>query len=160
MKTPIDEIYKIKKFREERAERELASAEENLGKKKYILTQKKEELSAYQKWRVNEEDRKYDELIKKTSVKRRALDDLKLEIKSLRDKETDYHQAVAKAEDDVVEAENMVKKARDAYIQSVKNSEKMFEMQHSLREELMSEAVMSAEKEIEDSFKYKPREII
>ena len=160
MKTPIDEIYKIKKFREERAERELAKAEENLEQKKQILIEKREALVAYQKWRVEEEDRKYDALMKKESVKRKALDELKSEIKSLRDKEIDYHQAIVKAEEDVATAENMVKEARGAYIQSVKNSEKMFEMQNSLRNELMEEAAMNAEKEIEDSFKYKPREII
>ncbi len=160
MKTPVDEIYKIKKFREERAERELAKAEENLLNKRQTVIQKKQELASYQQWRIEEEDRKYDELMKKESVRRRALDDLKSEVKSLRDKEIDYHQAVAKAEEEVVEAEAQVKDAQDTYIKSVRNSEKMSEMQQSLRSELMDIAAMNAEKEIEDSFKYKPKKII
>lgn len=157
MKTPVDDIYKIKKIREERAERNLAKAEADLRLKEKIVIEKEEALKNYQIWRVEEEEKKYAVLLKKKSVKRKSLDDLKFEIKDMRDKEIDFHQAVSKAESAVVAAEEELETAKKAYVQSIRNTEKMSEMQNSLRTELMTEAALNIEKEMEDSFQYKPK---
>jgi type III secretion protein O len=157
MKTPVDEIFRIKKFREERAERDLAKAEEKLREAEKTLEEKKQALEEYKIWRVQEEERKYKELMAKKSVKRGALDDLKQEVKFIRDKEIDFAQAVSDAASAVDSAKHDVENAKKAYIQAVRNTEKMAEMQHSLETELTADATLKEEKEVEDSFKYKTR---
>ncbi len=157
MKTPVDEICRIKKIREERAERELAKAEEKLREAEQTLEDKKQALEDYRIWRVQEEERKYKELMAKETVKRNALDVLKQEVKLIRDKEIDFTQAVSEAQTAVEAATHDVEKAKKAYIQAVRNTEKISEMQQSLEVELTADATLKEEKEIEDSFKYKTK---
>lgn len=149
MKTQIDEIVKIKEYRETAAMNEVAKCENLLKEAVQLVKRKKKELTEYQEWRVKKEDKLYNDILKK-KVYVRDLEHLRQEVIELRLKEDDYKKAV----DEAVIAKNRaleaLEEARKAYTQAVINTQKMQEIAKTLAEEEEIEAIRFEESELEE----------
>ncbi len=115
----------------------------------YSSIEKEKELLDYQEWRIKEENRLYNNILKK-KVYVKDIDSLKLEIIHNKEQEQDY----VKARDDALqEKEN----AHDAYMDSKKdysqaviNTEKTGEILTVVTEEEAFEAERTEEGEMEE----------
>lgn len=149
MKQQISEIVKIKKIREESAFNEMKRREQILEQAIKKVEEKEKELLDYKEWRIKEENRLYNNILKK-KVYVKDIDSLKLEIIHNKEKEEDY----VKARDDALqEKEN----AHDAYLDSKKdysqaviNTEKTGEILTIVTEEETFEAERAEEGEMEE----------
>ncbi|MBP9694258.1 MAG: YscO family type III secretion system apparatus protein [Alphaproteobacteria bacterium] len=149
MKQQIADIVKIKKIREESAFNEMKRREQILEQATKKVEEKEKELLDYQEWRIKEENRLYNNILKK-KVYVKDIDSLKLEIIHNKEQEQDY----VKARDDALqEKEN----AHDAYMDSKKdysqaviNTEKTGEILTVVTEEEAFEAERTEEGEMEE----------
>lgn len=149
MKQQIADIVKIKKIREESAFNEMKRREQILEQAIKKVEEKEKELLDYQEWRIKEENRLYNNILKK-KVYVKDIDSLKLEIIHNKEQEQDY----VKARDDALqEKEN----AHDAYMDSKKdysqaviNTEKTGEILTVVTEEEAFEAERAEEGEMEE----------
>lgn len=149
MNYPLKDILRIRVLREEKAAENLSRAKLELEKAIKKVKQKQKELENYRVWRVKEEERMFNNIIKK-KLKKEDLNELKFEIGKLRQKELDHEKAVEDAKKEKEEAARTVEDARAQYQEAVLEREKIQEHKNNWLEEWkkIEEAIL--EKEMEE----------
>lgn len=149
MKQQIADIVKIKKIREESAFNEMKRREQILEQAIKKLEEKEKELLDYKEWRIKEENRLYNNILKK-KVYVKDIDSLKLEIIHNKIKEEDYVKARDDAQQEKENAYDAYMDAKKGYSQAVVNTEKTGEILTIVTEEEAFEADRAEEGEMEE----------
>lgn len=148
-KYPLRDLLRVRKFREDKAAGELNKFRQKLKEANARVVKRQQELTNYIEWRVRREEDLYQEILKQ-QVRLKALDDLKLDIQVLREKEFAYRERVYQAEEAVVQVQTELNEAHAAYEQALKNREKIDEHEEMWAQGMakLDEAIQ--EKEMED----------
>jgi hypothetical protein len=149
MKYPLEELLNVRRHREETAQVEVTRRRRHLESAEETVRRKEKELEEYIAWRTEREEQLYREIIDQ-QIQIRALDDLKLKISLLREKQVIYEDHVTEAKRNLQEAEATLTEAQDQYRTSVKESEKIDEHKELWAQEERKRCEAEAEKEMED----------
>ena len=149
MKYPLEDLLRVRKFREDERANELTRRRKAVEAAELLVEQKKQELKDYIVWRIRREQEMYDEIMRQ-QIAVRTLDDLKINIQILRDKELVYQQAIQDAEKALVTARQALADAHAGYQRAVKDSRKIEEHKGWWAQEEAKEAEAVVEKELED----------
>lgn len=149
MKQQIADIVRIKKIREESAFNEMKRCEQILEQAIKKVEEKEKELLDYQEWRIKEENRLYNNILKK-KVYVKDIDSLKLEIIHNKAKEEDYVKAHNDALQEKENAHDAYLESKKNYSQAVINTEKTGEILTVVTEEEAFEADRAEESEMEE----------
>ena len=148
-KYPLQDLLRVRKFREDAAAQELTKAREKVKQAKVLVAQRETELTDYVKWRIAEEKRRYDEILKQ-SVQVKDLDSLKQEVQLLREKEFVYQDRIREAKDELKQAEKALEEATARYRQADKDVQKIEEHHEMWAQDMAKKDEMREEKELED----------
>lgn len=146
---PLRDILRVRSIRENKAAENLARAKLELDKAIKKVKQKQKELEDYREWRLKEEKRMFDAIVKK-KLKKEDLDELRFSIGKLRQKELDHEKAVEDAKKEKDLAARDVEEARGLYQQAVLEHEKFKEHRDNWMEDWNREQEMKLEKEMEE----------
>ncbi|MBI1247960.1 hypothetical protein GC197_08990 [bacterium] len=149
MKYPLQDLLRVRNFREENAANALTVKRRELEQAEQLVAQRKKELEDYIQWRINRESEMYQEVMKK-SIHLQALDDLKQDIQILRDKQNIYEDQITKAEKALQEAQQALEQARVHHLQAVKDRKKIDEHKELWAQEVAKISESNQEKELED----------
>lgn len=148
-KYPLEPLLYIRITRENVAEENLTKARHHLQEMIEKVKKKEKELEDYTKWRVEEEGRLYKELFKK-KVKKIDLDEVKVKVSNLRNKELDYVQARDNAIDEREAAKANLENAKILYHQAIFNRKKIDEHKNIWTDEWNKEQERLADLEMEE----------
>lgn len=149
MKYPLQDLLRVRLFREENAQAEVTKKRAELEQAEEAVKEREQELAEYIKYRETREEELYDDIMKKP-VQLRNLDDLKVDIQILREKQGLYEQKVDEAKQERVTAEEKLEETRRAYLLSVKERQKIDEHKEIWTQEMDKVREADAEKELED----------
>ncbi|BDV01963.1 hypothetical protein TDMWS_20480 [Thermodesulfomicrobium sp. WS] len=149
MRYPLEDLFRIRRVREERAEREVTARREEMEAARRHLARCREDLQEYRRWRPGEEDRLFME-IKERFVHLDAVEELRLRISMLRAEELSKERAVGEAEQKFAEARQRFEEARAAYRKAVQGRQKIEEHRRLWTVEARKLEEESADKELED----------
>jgi type III secretion protein O len=149
MKYALQDLLRVRDFREENASREVRVKQHQLNEAIKTLEQKKKEVEEYRIWRVEKEVSLYDEIINKI-VGMEKLDELKLTIARLREREAELEKEVLDAQKAKETAEKNLEKAKESYAAAVKDKKKIETHKEIWTDEMLKEADAALEKEMED----------
>ncbi|WP_067520318.1 type III secretion system stalk subunit SctO [Endozoicomonas ascidiicola] len=145
----LKELLKVKKIREESAEREVHRCEDILEQRKKDVADRKRELTEYIDWRCKEEQQLYDNIMN-TSVVQNDLDKLKQKVAIMREKDVAMEEAISEAEKQVVSAEEALESAKEKHVQAKLAVEKFEEFCKVQDEEAAKEALRLEDLEMEE----------
>jgi|GEM_PF-1935944 len=159
----LHDLLKVKNIREESAEREvkrcqheLELAQQELKRREQEVERRKQELQDYIRWRSQEEQRLYDNIMN-TNVQQHDLDRLKQKVALMRDKDVALEQAITEAEQQVTaaqqqvrQAEQVLETARQAHYKAKQAVEKFEEFCKVQDEEAAKEASRLEDLEMEE----------
>ena len=145
----LKELLRVKKIREESAEREVLRCEDVLRQRKKDVEDRKRELAEYIDWRCKEEQRLYDNIMN-TSVLQNDLDKLKQKVAIMREKDVKLEEAISEAEKQVVVAEEALEAAKEHHLQTKIAVEKFTEFCKVQDEEAEKEALRLEDLEMEE----------
>ncbi|WP_299732809.1 YscO family type III secretion system apparatus protein [uncultured Endozoicomonas sp.] len=145
----LKELLKVKKIREESAEREVRRCEDTLEQRKKEVADRKRELAEYIDWRCKEEQQLYDNIMN-TSVVQNDLDKLKQKVAIMREKDVAMEEAISEAEKQVVSAEEALESAKEKHVQAKLAVEKFEEFCKVQDEEAAKEALRLEDLEMEE----------
>lgn len=148
-KYPLSDLLRVRLLREDKAMELLLVARKKVEEAFVFLNQKKDELSKYRVFRVNEENRLYDTIMGK-KVPRTRVDEIKAEVAALQAEELAYEKRVIEAEASLEAAEKNLAQAQDFYQQAVRNRQKIEEHRTIWLEEDRKIREFLLEKELED----------
>ncbi len=123
---PLKDLVMVREVRETSASREVSVAQNNLDAARIAVIRAQDEFDAYVKWRVEEEKRSYEKILNK-KVSLAKLEELKQEIRGLRERESDHQQAILDAEKHVSECENALLAAQTAHREAMRGLQKLEE---------------------------------
>jgi len=146
---PLESLLSVRHFREEKAKRSVRYAELAVREAEQEVLKRQKQLEEYQKWRVEEEERRYDGIMN-TVMSMRELDAFKAGLAQLAAMETQKEEDIRKAEKNVLEAQNAVNKAREAAKQALKNTTKIQTHKNIWTEEWKKEAEHREDLELEE----------
>lgn len=149
MKYPLQDLLRVRNFREENAANELTVKRRELEQAEQLVVQRKRELEEYIQWRINREAEMYQEVMRK-SIQLHDLDDLKQDIQILREKEHFYEDQIKKAEIALEEATRALEQARSHHLQTVKDRRKIDEHKELWAQQVAKISEANQEKELED----------
>ena len=147
----LQDLVRVREFREDRAGKAVLKARSFAEEARLDLRKKEKELTSYQKWRVEEEDRLIRSIMLK-KVRLGEITDLRLDIAALRERELDHIDAVKKAEGDLDRALEDLEQARLAHIRATQELEKLVEHREAWRDEMRLESERSEDLEMEEFF--------
>lgn len=122
----LQDLVRVRQHREEQASEAVARARRQLNEALAALTKTQTDLADYTVWRVQEERRKLDGLMRRV-LKLGELSDVRQEISLLREREFEFVDAVTQAEAAVEKAEVQLKECRQKHAQTVRELEKLHE---------------------------------
>lgn len=154
MRYVLQDLLNVRQFREDTASQELLKARNRLAVAEQTLLDRQRELREYIAWRVAEEEKLYAQIMRR-EIQRKELDDLKLTIQELRDRELSFQENILKAEKAIAEAKAALQQAQAAYRDTVKAREKLDEHKAVWTDEQLKEVEFNTEKETED---FRPRD--
>ncbi len=154
MRYVLQDLLNVRQFREDTASQELLKARNRLAVAEQTLLDRQRELREYIAWRVAEEEKLYAQIMRR-EIQRKELDDLKLTIQELRDRELSFQENILKAEKAITEAKAALQQAQAAYRDTVKAREKLDEHKAVWTDEQLKEVEFNTEKETED---FRPRD--
>lgn len=145
----LHDLLKIKVIREKSAHDDVRKCnrlvEESLQKQQ----QREKELDDYIKWRRQEEEDLYEEILN-TEVKQHDLDFLKQKVAVMREKDSELEQAVESAKSHVLEAKQKLEEAKITHQRAMQAVEKFQEFTAVLDEEAAKEAERLEDLEMEE----------
>ena len=146
---PLESLLSVRHFREEGAKRSVRYAEYAVREAEEEVTKRKEELEAFHKWRLEEEERRYDAImLKPMSI--RQIDIFKAELANLAAQETLKEEDVRKAEKLVLDKKKELEECRAQAKQAMKNTAKISAHKDIWAEEAKKEAEHQADLEMEE----------
>ena len=146
---PLEDLLRVRKFREEAAASEVTKCRIAVEQAAQLLVDRQQALKEYIEWRIGREKELYEEILRQ-EIQLRKLDDLKLEIQQLRDRESVYEDQIHEAEKGLQQAQEALEGARAAYHEAYKNVEKIDEHKEIWAQEERKLSEEFEEKELED----------
>ncbi len=145
----LNDLLRIKRIREKSAEDEVRKCRYRVEVATKELEDKKQELTQYKEWRIQEEQRLYDEIMN-TQVKQFDLDILKQTIAKLREKDLILQDAITKAEEHLEETKQQLEEARDKHRLATQAVQKFEEFTDVLNQEEAKEKARQEDLELEE----------
>ena len=146
---PLESLLSVRHFREEGAKRNVRYAEFAVREAEEEVAKRKEELEAFRKWRVEEEERRYDAImLKPMSI--RQIDNFKAGLANLAAQEALKEDDVRKAESVVLDKKKALEESRAQAKQAMKNTAKITAHKDIWAEEAKKEAEHQADLEMEE----------
>ena len=149
MKYPLQDLLRVRLFREDAAQSEVTAARRRVEDARELIVRREQELADYIRQRKRREEELYDEVFRQ-EVQVRDLDDLKMNIQILRDRQSGYEDAVEQARSELIEAEKALAEAIAAHALTVKDRQKIDEHKSVWAQEEAKRCEAEAEKELED----------
>ena len=149
MRYVLEDLVRIRRLREDRAQREVVKRRHDVEKAFQLLVERKQQLSDYTGWRLEKEELLYGRVRNKV-ISLKDLDDLRAEVSFMRDQEAALAKAVQDAEAELRTAREGLERAKADYHLAVKESRKIDEHKTLWVAETNKEEEQAAEKEMED----------
>ena len=149
MKYPLEDLLRVRNFREDNAANELTRRRREVEQAEQLVQQRKKELEEYIQWRIKREEELYQEVMQKP-VQLKDLDDLKQDIQLLREKEHLYEDRIREAEKALADARQALDDAHAQYQAAVRDRQKIDEHKDLWAQETAKINEANAEKELED----------
>lgn len=149
MKYPLEDLLRVRQFREDSAAAEVTARRSALERAEEALEDARRELAEYADWRVKREEEMYQELMQKT-VQKSAFDDLKLNIDRLRTREVSLEENCFEKEKAIEAATVALDEAQASYQLTVRDRQKIDEHKDHWAQEMAREVEYNQEKELED----------
>ncbi|MEJ5301181.1 MAG: YscO family type III secretion system apparatus protein [Thermodesulforhabdaceae bacterium] len=149
MKYVLDDLLRIRLLREERAERELLMRRQELNNAIRFLREREEDLARYRLWRPLEEEKLFKEVQNKL-VKREDVENLRIKIGLLREREIAKEGEVQEAKRKLQEAENLFNKAKNSYREALQGRQKIEEHRKVWLLEAKKQEEEKSDKELEE----------
>jgi len=145
----LEDLVRVRQHREEQAGEAVARARRLLKEAEAAHLKAQTELAEYTVWRVTEERRKLDGLMKRV-LKLGEISDVRQEIALLREREFEFVDKVKQAEAAVAKAEEHLDDCRAKHVQAVHDLEKLLEHRTTWQREEALEAERQEDAEGED----------
>lgn len=145
----LQDLVRVRQHREEQAGQAVARARRQLQEAKDALARAEKELVEYTVWRVGEERRRLDSLMRRV-LKLGELSDVRQEIALLREREFEFVDRVKQAEVAVTKAEAHVDECRQKHAQAVRDLEKLLEHKTEWTREQSAAAEQAESAELEE----------
>lgn len=149
MKYPLEDLLRVRNFREDNAANELTKRRREVEQAEELVQQRKQELADYIQWRIKREEELYNQVMQKP-VQLKDLDDLKQDIQLLREKEHLYEDRIREAEKALADARQALEDAHAQYQAAVRDRQKIDEHKDLWAQETAKINEANAEKELED----------
>lgn len=146
---PLQDMVFVREHREDKASQAVTAARRVVVAAEQNLAQKQKELEEYSKWRVQEEERLIQSIMRRP-VKLGDITDIRLEIAELRERELALIDQVHKAEGELDRAKEALELAKKAYKQATQDLQKLLEHRVTWQQEQNLEAERLADLELED----------
>ena len=146
---PLDALLSVRHFREEGAKREVRYAELAVREAEEEVTRRRQALEDFQRWRLEEEERRYDAIMNKP-MSIRDIDSFKAGLARLAAEETLKEEDVRHAEQQVQKALQALAEARENARKAMKNTAKITAHKDIWTEEAKKEAEHRADLELEE----------
>jgi type III secretion protein O len=142
-------MVRVRRHREEKASEGVAKARRVLDEARRLREKAQKALVEYAAWRVQEERRKLDGLMRRM-LRLGELSDVRLEITALREREFTLVDAVKQAEAAVTAAEAALDEARRRHAEAVRELEKLIEHRSLWQTEVSREQQRIEDLELEE----------
>jgi hypothetical protein len=149
VKYTLQELLRVREFRETSRANEMKVKKARLNDAERMVAIKKEELSEYRIWRVQKEDSLYEE-VQGSYISLKDLDNLKLKVSLLREKEALLDNNLVEAEKARETVREEFQRARNAYHHAVREKRKIEEHKKIWLEEMAREEERATDKEMEE----------
>ena len=146
---PLESLLSVRHFREEGAKRSVRYAEYAVCEAEEEVAKRKDELEAFRKWRMEEEERRYDAIMLKP-MSMRQIETFKAGLANLAVQETAKEEDVRKAEKIVLDKKKALEECRAQAKQAMKNTAKITAHKDIWAEEAKKEAEHKADLEMEE----------
>lgn len=145
----LQELLKVKHIREQSAREAVTCSQKHLQTSRQQLRDRQQALKDYVLWRGKEEQLLYDNIMN-SSIRQHDLDVLKQKVALLRERDAVLEQAVEKAKNAVIEAEEQLEQARQAHHKTLRAVEKFEEYRQVLEEQDAREAQRIEDSEMDE----------
>lgn len=145
----LEDLVRVRQHREEQASEAVTKARRFLKEAQAAHVKAQTELAEYTVWRVTEERRKLDSLMKRV-LRLGEISDVRAEIALLREREFEFVDRVKQAEAAVVRAEEHLDQCRVRHAQAVRELEKILEHKTTWQREAALETERAEDAELED----------
>ena len=149
MKYPLEELLRVRLHREDVAQSAVVACREKVRQAEHELQNRKNELAEYIDYRQQREEALYQEIMEQ-EVQMRDLDDLKVNISLLQQKQFEFEDLVQAAKRELEEAEAELAQAQAVYAATVKERQKIDEHKAVWAQEDAKHREAELEKEMED----------
>jgi len=149
MKYPLRPLLSVRVLREDNAAAEVAIAKRRVTEALHAVEKRKQELQDYLVWRVEEENRLFEE-IRNRELESEEIDQHRETVRNLRVKDAEYEKRVSDAEQDVVRAREALARAEEAHRLAVKDRQKIDAHRELWQEEENKRIARAEESEMED----------
>jgi flagellar biosynthesis chaperone FliJ len=146
---PLQDMVFVREHREEKASVAVQTARRVVREAERALAEKEQALAEFSAWRIAEEERLIQSIMRRP-VKLGDINDMRLEIATLRERELDYIDQVRKAEGELDRAREALEKARQAHRQAQQDLEKLIEHRTEWQRDQQEESERLADLELED----------
>jgi type III secretion protein O len=145
----LQDMVFVREHREDKASKAVTLARRLVAEAEQRVAERKKELEDYKVWRVQEEERMIQKIMRQ-KVKLGDITDLRLEITAMREKEFDFMDRLRKAEGELDQAREDLEKARLAHKKATQDLEKLLEHRELWRQDEYFEMERMADLEAED----------
>ncbi|MDE6576154.1 MAG: type III secretion protein [Verrucomicrobiota bacterium] len=148
-KYELDDLLRVREIRKDRAEKVLHEAQQLVREAEQAIVKAQQELEDYKLFVIQESQRLYDQVMRK-SINKREIDNLNFLIKELQNKIFDYMKRVEDAILACDKAKEHLEESRKALREAERNIDKIETMKDVWREQVRIEEERAADAEMED----------
>jgi type III secretion protein O len=145
----LQDLVRVREHREEQAGQAVVRARRALREAKDAAARAEKELHDYAAWRVQEERRKLDSLMRRP-LKLGEISDVRQEIGLLREREFEFADRLTQAQAAVAQAETQLEAARQKHAVATRELEKLLEHRRLWQRERALDDEHAADLELED----------
>lgn len=149
MKYPLKPLLSVRLLREENAAAAAVVAKRRVTEALQAVEKRKRELQDYLVWRVEEENRLFEE-IRNRELESGEIEQHRETVRNLRVKDAEYEKRVSDAEQDVIRAREAQAKEEEAHRLAVKDRQKIDAHRELWQEEENKRLTRAEESEMED----------
>ena len=146
---PLQDMVRVRAHREDQASQAVTRARRLLMEARAAVQRQQEELTAYTAWRLAEEIRQLDSLMRRL-LKLGEISDVRHAISLLRDREFELQDLLRQAEGAVTKAEAHLEECRQRQVKAVRDLEKLHEHRKLWEQERAREQELAEDLELEE----------
>ena len=146
---PLQDMVRVREHREDQATQAVTKAQRQLKEARAALEQKQKELVDYAAWRIAEENRLLDSLMRRP-LKLGEISDVRATIGTFRDRELELKDEVVQLEKNVARAEAHLEECRQRQVKAVRDLEKLVEHRSIWQRARALELEVAEDLELED----------